>query len=467
MGTSAVADREAMLAALAQMETLQAQMNSLSIDAFTPLELLDLQQRRETLAWLQPVLDHTIYQRLRAECTPKELGASSYTKVLAARLRISEAEAFRRLKNAELLGPRTALTGEPLPPALPNVAAAQQKGLIGPEHVAEIKSFFRTLPPSVDFQAREAAETDLAHHASALGVEGFTAVADRLKYLLDQDGTFTDTDRQARRGLRLGRQRPDGTVPFSGYLTPEAAATWEAVKAKLAAPGMCNPADDTPQVDGEPDPEHAARDTRTQSQRDHDAFLAAGRAILASGDLGQHKGLPATIIIRTELKDLEKAAGHGLTAGGTLIPMRDVIRMASHAYLWLALFDGKGVPLHLGRTRRVASPGQRIVLLAQHRGCTAPGCTADGYHSEVHHANKDWKDGGNTDVEDMTLACGPDNRMVETTGWITRNRPDDGITEWIPPKALDCGQSRTNPYHHPDRILAPDKPDDDPPGDDP
>jgi hypothetical protein len=128
MGTSAVADREAMLAALTQMETLQEQMNSLSIDAFTPLELLDLQQRRETLAWLQPVLDHTIYQRLRAECAPKELGASSYTKVLAARLRISEAEAFRRLKNAELLGPRTALTGEPMPPALPNVAAAQAKG---------------------------------------------------------------------------------------------------------------------------------------------------------------------------------------------------------------------------------------------------------------------------------------------------------------------------------------------------
>ena len=48
MGTSAVADREAMLAALTQMETLQAQMNSLSIDGFSSLELLDLQERRET-----------------------------------------------------------------------------------------------------------------------------------------------------------------------------------------------------------------------------------------------------------------------------------------------------------------------------------------------------------------------------------------------------------------------------------
>jgi hypothetical protein len=31
--------------------------------------------------------------------------------------------------------------------------------------------------------------------------------------------------------------------PINGYLTPEARATIDAVFAKLAAPGMCNPAD--------------------------------------------------------------------------------------------------------------------------------------------------------------------------------------------------------------------------------
>jgi hypothetical protein len=98
--------------------------------------------------------------------------------------------------------------------------------------------------------------------------------------------------------------------------------------------------------------------------------------------------------------------------------------MACLSYLWLAVFDGNGVPLHLGRARRTASVAQRIILLAKHRGCTAPGCTAPGYHCQVHHANKDWKAGGETNIEDLTLACGPDNRMVETTGWTTRNRED-------------------------------------------
>ncbi len=38
--------------------------------------------------------------------------------------------------------------------------------------------------------------------------------------------------------------------PLRGWLTPEARATVEAVLAKLAAPGMCNPDDETPVVDG-------------------------------------------------------------------------------------------------------------------------------------------------------------------------------------------------------------------------
>ena len=79
--------------------------------------------------------DHAVIARLAAECVPSELGAKSLTDVLARRLRISRAEARRRLGDAEDLGPRTALTGEPLEPMLPNVAQAQAGGTISPEHV--------------------------------------------------------------------------------------------------------------------------------------------------------------------------------------------------------------------------------------------------------------------------------------------------------------------------------------------
>jgi Domain of unknown function (DUF222) len=95
----------------------------------------------------------------------------------------------------------------------------------------------------------------------------------------------------------------------------------------------------------------------------HDALNAALRALLASGKLGQHNGLPASIIVTTTLKDLETAAGKGLTGGGTLLPMSDVIRLARHAHHYLAIFD-KGKAIGLYHTKRLASPGQRIVLYA-------------------------------------------------------------------------------------------------------
>jgi hypothetical protein len=75
--------------------------------------------------------------------------------VLANRLRIGRSEASRRLDEAADLGPRTALTGEPLAPVLPTVAAAQAAGIIGAEHVHIIRRFFADLPTAVDYQTRQ------------------------------------------------------------------------------------------------------------------------------------------------------------------------------------------------------------------------------------------------------------------------------------------------------------------------
>ena len=76
-----------------------------------------------------------------------------------------------------------------------------------------------------------------------------------------------------------------------------ARATLDAVLAKLAAPGMCNPDDEAPCVDGEPTDAAVQGDARSPGQRNHDALKAMGRAVLASGELGRHNGLPATIIV--------------------------------------------------------------------------------------------------------------------------------------------------------------------------
>jgi hypothetical protein len=79
-----------------------------------------------------------------------------------------------------------------------------------------------------------------------------------------------------------------------------------------------------------------------------------------------------------------------------------------------------------------------------------------GAYCQVHHTVSDWADDGQTDVDDLTLACPIINREVKPGGWKTRKRKD-GRTEWIPPPHLDSGQSRVNDYHHPQNYLLPDE----------
>jgi hypothetical protein len=244
---------------------------------------------------------------------------------------------------------------------------------------------------------------------------------------------------------------------ISGMLTPELRAAIEATLAKLAAPGACNPEDETPVVDATPDEAAARRDHRSHTQRNHDAFLAALRALFASGELGRHDGLPVSIVVTTTLTELEAATGKALTGGGTLVPMSDVIRWASHAHHYLAIFD-QAKALALYHTKRLATPAQRMMLYAKDRGCTKPGCDAPAYHSQVHHV-RGWAATRRTDINDLGLACGIHNRLAEK-GWTTRTNAH-GDTEWIPPPHLDCGQPRTNPYHHPERFLR-DEDDDEP-----
>ncbi|SHR46595.1 Conserved protein of uncharacterised function, possible phage protein [Mycobacteroides abscessus subsp. bolletii] len=187
--------------------------------------------------------------------------------------------------------------------------------------------------------------------------EALRAGAERLMALLNPDGQFSDADRARRRGITIGPQGFDGMSAISGLLDPETRAYLDTVFAKLAAPGMCNPNDQSPLVDGEPADDAAERDTRTVAQRHHDALRAALRSTLVSTELGSHHGLPVTVIVTTTLKELQDAAGIATTGSGTRLPMRDLIWMATHAHHYLAIFDDHGRALHLGRSQRIASPG--------------------------------------------------------------------------------------------------------------
>jgi hypothetical protein len=47
----------------------------------------------------------------------------------------------------------------------------------------------------------------------------------------------------------------------------------------------------------------------------------------------------------------------------------------------------------------------------------------------------DWADNGQTNVDDLTLACPPDNRNIKLGGWRTQKRKDGGL-----PRGLTAGK---------------------------
>ncbi|WP_197497417.1 HNH endonuclease signature motif containing protein, partial [Mycobacterium sp. 852013-51886_SCH5428379] len=94
---------------------------------------------------------------------------------------------------------------------------------------------------------------------------------------------------------------------------------------------------------------------------------------------------------------------------------------------------------------------QRLALFARDIGCTRPGCTKPAFDCQAHHGEKPWAAGGQTNIDELALACTLDHATLEDTGWTTRRR--NGHTEWVPPPKLDTGQTRINHYHHPQRYL--------------
>ena len=165
-------------------------------------------------------------------------------------------------------------------------------------------------------------------------------------------------------------------------------------------------------------------------------------------------GFPVTVIVTAALQDLQAGAGHAVTAGGTLVPMTDLIRLATPAYNYLAVFDKvTGKALWLGRKKRLASAEQRIMLLAQgpwlHRRPGAPSAATTARSITPPQT------GSTAATPTSTTSRWPANATTctpRTTAGTPRKLPN-GHTEWIPPPGVPL-IGGVNTYHHPERLPA-------------
>jgi Domain of unknown function (DUF222) len=419
---------------------------------------VDVAERLET----QDRINRGLMYRFFGEIADPPDGSGSIPAVremLWARLRVTPREIVRRCRLAARIRPRHSLTGPPLPPELPELAAAVEAGAIGEDHIRAVCGAVDVLPACVSPADAADAERTLVQHAMKLDAGLVTKLGRRIADYLNPDGDFSDTDRARRRALRLGPQGPDGMSRLSGLLDPEARAYFEAIEAAVRR-GRHQPEG----AEGA-GPEHAedagpeAPDPRNPAQRSHDALKFGLEAAIASGRLGVHRGHPVTVVVTTTLAEINQAA-HAVvdpsvpmpppayTGGGSRIPMRDLMHMAGKAIHYLAVFDDHTErPLYLGRQKRIATADQRLICHARDRGCTRPNCLEPGYHCEVHHS-PEWAAGGRTDADKLFFACGCDHGAASRGEWRTEATASGrlGWTKGTGPPAI-------NHAHHPDELL--------------
>ncbi|MEV4384496.1 DUF222 domain-containing protein [Micromonospora sp. NPDC049580] len=219
----------------------------------------------------------------------------------------------------------------------------------------------------------------------------------------------------------------DGRLRLTGILDTETAGLLRAAIDPLTAPSG-------------PD------DQRSPGQRRHDALADLCRLSLRTGELPEHGGEPAQIVVTTSYDGLGRQLGGGTLDTGFELAPETVRRLACDAAILPAVLGSAGQPLDVGRQRRLITGPLRRALVLRDRGCAFPGCDRPPRWCDAHHI-RHWANGGDTSLDNSVLLCGHHHRHIHHGDWTVRLGLD-GHPEFIPPAWLDPEQvPRRNHYH--------------------
>ncbi|WP_223840114.1 HNH endonuclease signature motif containing protein [Saccharopolyspora pogona] len=290
-----------------------------------------------------------------------ERGARSTQVWLQGLLNIDARDARARVSVARNVEDRQSLYGEVMPADLPETAAALAEGAIGLEHARVIVDGIRRLPGYSRCHHVGEVESTLAGYARTLPPRELEKLAERIRYVLDQDGAYDDEEAQHdARELHYCVAR-DGMTVIKARLDRETGAAFAALMQPLAAPRQ--------EVDGEKDP-------RTGGQRPHMTIAIDFDDLKRDLGLIVEYDMPGTL-------NTERA-----------ITAENARRIACDAEVLPMVLDGDGLPLDVGRAKRTAPTHLRAALLQRDGVCAFPGCDRPPGTPEAHHAPLDrrWGD---------------------------------------------------------------------------
>jgi hypothetical protein len=223
---------------------------------------------------------------------------------------------------------------------------------------------------------------------------------------------------------------------ISGLLDPESAAIIvgavdAATSPRRGGPRFLDPADA---------PALPADDDRTIPQLLADALVDLVRIATRADDGTVLGSRPVGVRILVTQRDLERGVGRAEIEGQKdAMTVQTAERHLCEFDSVTIQFDEAGMPLAVGRSKRLFTPRQRIALAARDGGCLFPECDRPPSWTEAHHINP-WCEGGKTDVADGVLLCRHHHLLVHNNGWRIA-RTGSHYDLYPPPR--------------PDRIVAP------------
>ena len=157
---------------------------------------------------------------------------------------------------------------------------------------------------------------------------------------------------------------------------------------------------------------------------DHRRALALVASVTGSHNTSGDTARPprAEIIVHVPLDQLTgqaESAGVITTQHGVELPAETVRRLACDADIIPVVLNGEGVPLDVGRAKRLATIHQRRVLGAMYESCAIPECQVKFAHCEPHHIEY-WENGGRTDLANLVPLCSRHHHAAHEGGWKLR-----------------------------------------------
>ncbi len=216
---------------------------------------------------------------------------------------------------------------------------------------------------------------------------------------LDADDPRRQDDPLLNRAVRVW-WRDDGMLELMAVLPREdgavVMAALEAAAQVVATEERAVPSPDQPALD-------AVRRTRPMLRAD--ALLRVCEAWVAAAAQEPAVAPTSQVVVHVDADVLRGTApgGRSRIEDGPWLPPESVRRLSCDADV-VEVTERQGLPIDVGRVRRVIPPRLRLALQSRDEGCRYPGCSVPAPRTDGHHV-RHWCDGGKTELANLVSLC--------------------------------------------------------------